>query len=354
MRRIGEAIPMSTVLKRIGSNVAVVQYAGLALVTLAVAVGVHAGFGNVLTSANLEVMAMNLVFEGIMALGMTFVIISGGIDLSVASVFAFAEIVVAKLVTQAGLPILPSIAVTLALCACIGALNGLLTVAFRVHPLIITMGTLLTLRGVNLAMTDGKSVSGFPDAFLFFGQGKILGVNVPILFFIMAALILGTLLAHHRFFRQVYVIGGGERPARLSGINVGRVKIVIYALSATLAGAAGVMAAARYGAAHWSHGNLAELKAIAAVAIGGANINGGSGTIGGTVLGVIFLAVVHNAFVTSAVNPFWYDVVNGLMLLVAVLLSRFIDRRNTWALLGVRQAKMDQVAGNPQQQGVNS
>ena len=115
-------------------------------------------------------------------------------------------------------------------------------------------------------------------------------------------------------------------------------------LSATLAGCAGIMAAAKYGAAHWAHGNLAELKAIAAVAIGGANINGGSGTIGGTVLGVIFLAVVHNAFVTSAVNTFWYDVVGGVMLLVAVLLSRFIALRNARALLGLKQSKMDQLS----------
>src|SRR5208282_823883 len=210
---------------------------------------------------------------------------------------------------------------TLVAAAAIGALNGDLIVLFRVHPLIITMGTLLTLRGVNLAITDGHSVSGFSDAFLFLGQGKILGINVPILFF-----------------------GGGELAARLSGVNVSRVKIIIYMLSASLAGCAGIMAAAKYGAAHWAHGNLAELKAIAAVAIGGANINGGSGTIGGTVLGIIFLAVVHNAFVTSAVNTFWYDVVSGMMLLIAVLLSRFIALRNARALLGLKQSKMDQLS----------
>ncbi|MDH4442448.1 MAG: ABC transporter permease [Rhizobium sp.] len=278
-----------------------------------------------------------------MALGMTFVILMGGIDLSVASVFAFAEIVVAKLMIQAGLPVVPAILVTLIACALIGALNGTLIVLFRVHPLIITMGTLLTLRGVNLAITDGQAISGFPDAFLYLGQGTILGINVPIVFFVVAALILGILLTHHRFFRQLYFIGGGERAAALSGVNVIRVKIIIYTLSATLAGCAGVMAAAKYGAAHWGHGNLAELKAIAAVAIGGANINGGSGTIGGTVLGVIFLAVIHNAFVTSAVNPFWYDVVNGLMLLLAVLLSRTITLRNVRAVLKLKQSKMENI-----------
>jgi ribose/xylose/arabinose/galactoside ABC-type transport system permease subunit len=338
---------MKTIFKGLGANVILVQYVGLVAVTLAIALGVQVTFGNVLTAANLEVLMMNMVFEGIMALGMTFVIIGGGIDLSVASVFAFAEIIVAKLMVEAGLPVLPAVLLTLVACAAVGALNGLLIVAFRVHPLIITMGTLLTIRGVNLAITDGKAVAGFPQAFLYLGQGKIFGINLPILFFAVAAMVLGYLLKHHRFFRQLYFIGGGERAARLSGVDVGRVKIVVYTMSATLAGCAGVMAAAKYGAAHWGHGNLAELKAIAAVAIGGANINGGSGTIGGTVLGVIFLAVVHNAFVTSAVNPFWYDVVSGLMLLIAVFLSRFIALRNRRAMLGVLQRKMDQVEAMP-------
>ncbi len=338
--------------KTSNSNLEFVQHAGLAIITLAVLIGVHAVFGNVLTAANLEVLAMNLVFEGIMALGMTYVIVMGGIDLSVASVFAFAEILVAKLMVEAGMPVLPAIVITITVCGCIGALNGVLIVLFRVHPLIITMGTLLTLRGVNLAITNGSAVSGFPESFLFLGQGKIVGINVPILFFLFAAVVLGLLLAHHRFFRQLYFIGGSNRAARLSGVNVNRVQIVIYTLSAVLAGCAGVMAAAKYGAAQWGHGNLAELKAIAAVAIGGANINGGSGTIGGTVLGVIFLAVVHNAFVTSAVNPFWYDVVNGLMLLVAVLLSRFITFRNIRALLGIKQKKMDQIQATQHAKGV--
>jgi ribose transport system permease protein len=338
--------------RKLFDNVTVVQYIGLVGVTLLTLFGVHAAFGNVLTRANLEVLAMNMVFEGIMALGMTFVIIMGGIDLSVASVFAFAEILVAKLMVQAGFAIAPAILVTLAATTAIGALNGILIVLFRVHPLVITMGTLLTLRGVNLAITDGHSVSGFSDAFLFLGQGRILGINVPILFFAGAALVLGVLLAHQSFFRQLYFIGGGERAARLSGVNVSRVKVIVYMLSATLAGCAGIMAAAKYGAAHWAHGNLAELKAIAAVAIGGANINGGSGTIGGTVLGVIFLAVVHNAFVTSAVNTFWYDVVGGVMLLVAVLLSRFISLRNARALLGLKQSKMDQLSATNRTLGV--
>ena len=165
--------------RRLFENVIVVQYIGLVGVTLLTLFSFQAAFGNVLTRANLEVLAMNMVFEGIMALGMTFVIIMGGIDLSVASVFAFSEILVAKLMVQAGFAIVPAILVTLLAAAAIGALNGVLIVLFRVHPLIITMGTLLTLRGVNLAITDGHSVSGFSETFLFLGQGKILGDQCP-------------------------------------------------------------------------------------------------------------------------------------------------------------------------------
>ena len=329
-------------LKKSKLNIAWIQYFGLIAVILLITILTHVIFGNVLTVANIRVLIMNMIFEAIMALGMTFVIILGGIDLSVASVFAFAEILVAKLMIQAGLPIIVAIIITIFACCCIGILNGVMIITFKVHPMIITLGTLLTLRGINLAITDGRSISGFSEEFLWLGQGRVLGIDIPILFFLIVAIILGVLLAHHRYFRQAYFIGGSERSARFSGINVSRVKISIYALSATLAGCAGILAAAKYGAAHWGHGNMAELKAIGAVAIGGADMMGGSGSIFGTVLGGLFLAVVHNAFVTSAVNPFWYDVVNGLMLLIAVLISRLISRQNSRKMKLIRQQKMDE------------
>ena len=317
------------------------QHFGLVLFIIIIGTTMQGMYGDFLTSANIEVLSMNLIFEGIIAIGMTFVIISGGIDLSVASVFPFAEIVVAKLMLDSGLSMGVAIAIALLACLFIGFLNGVFINAFRVHPMIITMGMMLTLRGLNLAITNGRSIAGFSDAFIFIGQGKIFGINIPIIFFGIVALVLGYLLKNHKYFRQFYFIGGSEKSAKTSGVNVGRVKISIYMISALLAGCAGIMAAAEYGAAHWSHGNLAELKAIAAVAIGGADLNGGKGVIGGTVLGIIFLAVVHNAFVLSGINTFWYEVVNGLMLLLAVLSSWYIQRRNYNKILSIRQAKLD-------------
>jgi ribose transport system permease protein len=338
---------MLTTLKKKLKTGAALQAVGLTVIILLIGISMQILNGNFLSAANMEVMVMNLIFEGIMAIGMTFVIIGGGIDLSVSAVFPFAEIIVAKLMIEAGLPIFPSILVTLALCLGIGLLNATLINVLRVHPMVITMGMMLTLRGINLAITNGKSIAGFSDEFLFLGQGTLFGINIPIVFFLFAAITLGYLLKNHPYFRQLYFIGGGERAARLSGVKVEQVKTVVYMLSALLAGIAGIMAAAQYGAAHWSHGNLSELKAIAAVAIGGADVNGGSGNVFGTVLGIAFLAVVHNAFVSSGINTFWYDAVNGLMLLIAILFSKYIERKNARAVLSAKQMKLDESGGYP-------
>lgn len=319
----------------------ILQRIALAVVIITISFAMEATSGGFFTAANLDVMVMNLIFEAIMAIGMTLVIVAGGIDLSVSSVFPFAGILVAKMTVEAGWSLPVSVTIALVACATIGFINGYLINCFRVHPLIITMGMMLALRGTNLAITDGHSIGGFSDQFTYLGQGKLLGAEIPIWFFVIMACVFGYLLKHHRAFRQLYFIGGAERAARLSGINVARVKIGVYIISAVLAGAAGVMGAATYGAADWGNGTGSELKAIAAVAIGGANINGGSGTMIGTVLGALFLAVVHNVFVSSSINTFWYDVVNGVMLLLAVLISRFVSYRSFQQLLKIRQQKID-------------
>ncbi|HBE77891.1 MAG TPA: ABC transporter permease [Firmicutes bacterium] len=289
-----------------------------------------------LTPYNIEILAMNFVFDAIVALGMTFVIITGGIDLSVTSVFAFAGIIAAKLMLNAGLPIIPSILLTLVLCIVIGVINGMLSDILKVHPMIITMGVMFTLKGINLAITDGSAISGFDETFTMLGQGKILGLNIPMFCFLILVIIFSILLNNHKFFRQIYFIGGSEKAARLSGVNIRFVKIVIYALCAFFAGIAGILGAAKYGAAHWGQGNMTDMKAITAVAIGGASLYGGTGTIGGTVLGITFLAIINNAFVMSGIDTFWYDIVNGGMLLIAVLFSIFVNEQNEKRLVKKR------------------
>jgi ribose transport system permease protein len=261
-----------------------------------------------------------------MALGMTIVMITGGIDISVAAVLQFSAIIVAMLL-KAGLPLPVAIVLTLAAAAVIGVINATVTNLFKVHPFIVTLATLLTLRGVDLVITKGATISGLPKAFKIFGQGEISGIRVSLIIFAVLALIIGYALKNHRYLQQAYFIGGNRRSARMSGIKVERFIIFAFALNAMLAGVAGIIICSQYGAASVSYGQNAELRTIAATAIGGASLSGGTGSIFGTVLGVIFLAMIYNAFNMTGVNTYWQDVAIGTMLLAAVFLGEYLKRR---------------------------
>ena len=312
-------------------SVETLQLLGLIAVILAISFGMQANFPRFLNPLNLEIMTVNFVPEAIIALGMTIVIITGGIDLSVAGVYPFAAIVVSKLLV-AGVPIPLAIVLTIIIAAGVGAINAFMTNTFKVHPFIATLATLLTLRGVNLVITDGATVSGLPAAFKAIGKARLIigdAVNIPLPLLVAAvlAIIVGYLLANNRFFQQAYFIGGNKRSARMSGIKVERYLYFVFMFSAALAGVAGILAAAQLGAASNSYGQNMELRVITAVVIGGASLSGGVGTILGTTLGVLFLAIVYNAFAMTGISTYWQDVVIGVMLLIAVFLSEFLKRR---------------------------
>lgn len=170
--------------------------------------------------ANIEVLFMGFIFEAIMALGMTLVIIAGGIDLSVSAVLPFSAIVVAFFF-KANFPVVLAIVITYIIAAGIGLFNAWMSNTLRVHPFIATLATMLTVRGLALAISNGENVtSDFPKGFSFLGQGKVLGLTFPIFLFIILAIVIGVLLKHHRFFQQVYFIGDNPRAAKLSGIKV--------------------------------------------------------------------------------------------------------------------------------------
>ena len=283
-------------------------------------------FPRFLSGRNVEVMLTNFVSEGIMALGMTVIMITGGIDISVAATLQFSAIVAAMLL-KAGVPVPAAILLTLIAAAVVGLINGTLTNLFKVHPFIITMATLLTLRGVDLVITKGTSISGLPESFTFIGQESILGIRVSLLIFALLAVVVGFALRNSRFMQQAYFIGGNRRAARMSGVKVERFLLVAFVLNALLAGIAGIVICAQYGAASVSYGQNAELRVIAATAIGGTSFSGGSGSIGGTVLGVLFLAMIYNAFNMTGINTYWQDVAIGVMLLAAVFLGEVLKRR---------------------------
>jgi ribose transport system permease protein len=262
------------------------------------------------------------------------VIISGGIDLSVSSVLPFSAILTGMLLT-AGVPVAGAVAIALVAALAIGLLNATLKIVLDVHPFIATLAMMLTVRGVAVAMSGGESVTGFPEGFAFLGQGYIAGIPVPILVFLALAVGFGLLLRHHQFFQQIYFVGYDAKAARVSGINVTLINYVIFGISSLLAGLAGVIAASQYGTAHNSFAIGAELKVIAAVVIGGTNIvRGGEGSMFGTVLGVFFMAIIFNAFAMSGIDTYWQEIVNGLMLLVAIFMVEAARKKQNRLAVG--------------------
>lgn len=278
------------------------------------------------TIQNAEVIAMGFVFEGFMALGMTLVIVTGGIDLSVAGVLPFSAILTALLL-RAGAPAPLAILAALTVAALIGLLNASASSGLRVHPFIVTLATMLSLKGLNLVLTGGGPITGIPPDVAWIGQGRLLGMPFPLVLFAAMAVTFAVLLRKHRFWQQTYLIGGNPRAARTSGVRVSFVLAVVYMTSALCAGIAGVIAAATLGSASAGFGQNAELRVITAVVIGGASLQGGSGSIGGTLLGLSFLALLYNAFSMTGVSTYWQDVATGALVLASALATELVTMR---------------------------
>ena len=270
---------------------------------------------------NIKIMISNYVLEGIMALGMTLVIISGGIDLSIAGLMPFCAIIFAFMMKGgAAWPV--AMLVVLASAACIGFINDFLIQSLKVAPFVITLAMQLILKGTNVIITSGDVVSGFPKAFSRVMFKEFFGLSIPMIVFIVLALFYLVMLKKHRYFRNVYFVGGNPSAAELSGINTHRFFRFIYMQSSILAGIAGIMACFVFGSANASYGLNIETRVITCVAIGGTSmIHGGIGSIGGTLLGVVFISLINGSFIMSGVSTYYQDVVTGVLLVFAVVFS---------------------------------
>jgi len=319
---------LGTVLKKLTKKGNIGLIASVALLTVVMSLA----YPNFLTLFNIEITAMGFIQEALMALGMTLVIISGGIDLSVAAVLPFTAIIVGLLL-KTSLGVWPSIAIALGVAVLIGFINALMINKLRVFPFIATLATATMLRGVALVITEGATISGFPTAFYEIGHGRVYGIPVPVIIFLVLAVLFALLLKNHSYFQQVYFVGGNAKAAQLSGIKVNRLRYVVYGISAFMAGLAGIITASQYVSASTGFGLNSDTRVITSVIIGGASLSGGKGSIGGTIWGVIFLAIISNAFVQSGAPTYWQDVVYGGMLLAAVFLEEYLRARG-------RKAKM--------------
>lgn len=264
---------------------------------------------------------------GLVALGMTFVILTGGIDLSVGSLVAVAGVIAALLASRGTLW---AVAAAVAFSALLGLINGLVIAKARIQPFIATLAMMIAARGLALVYTGEQSVRAETavGGFSWLGRGAIGFLPVPILILIIAYAAGWIVLNHTRFGRHVYSVGDNEEAARLMGLNVNRVTIRVYTLSGALAGLAGVILASRLGTGQPVAGTGWELDAIAAVVVGGTLLTGGQGGVGSTLVGVLLLGVIFNLFnLEGTVSPWWQLVLRGLILLMVVIIQNRLSAR---------------------------
>lgn len=305
-----------------------------------------------LTTGNITILIKHVAINAILSVGMTFVILSGGIDLSVGSVVGLAGMIAGGLIHN-GLILRPFgivvyihvwLVITLALLvgAMVGAANGLLVSRLRVAPFIATLGTLYVARGAALLLSGGATfpnLTGKPElgntGFLLLGAGSLLGIPVSIWLMLGFAGVGSLLATRTPFGRQVYAVGGNERAAELSGVRVKRIKFSVYVISGFCSAVVGLIIASQLAAAHPATGETFELNAIAAVVLGGTSLMGGRGGVGGTIIGAFVIGVLADGLVLLGVSEFWQMVIKGLVIVLAVILDQMQQRysRRTAAAL---------------------
>jgi ribose/xylose/arabinose/galactoside ABC-type transport system permease subunit len=276
-----------------------------------------------LTVRNLSNLGRQTSINGIVALGMTFVIISGGIDLSVGAVVGLSGMV-AALMMSGGLGILPAMLAAIAASALVGAINGVVIFYGKVPPFIATLGTMTVVRGVIMLISGAAMVAGLPRSFTAFSQTEYLHIPSMILVWALFAVIAFIITRWTVFGRNVYTLGSNLEAARLSGIDVGRVTIGVYVLCPVFAGVAGILFASRIANGVPTAGQGYELEAIAAAVIGGASLSGAEGSIFGTVIGAIIMQLLRNGGNLLSINPFILEILIGSLIVLTVML----DQRN--------------------------
>jgi rhamnose transport system permease protein len=280
-----------------------------------------------LTAGNLLNQGRLMAEVGLVALPMTFIIIIGGIDLSVGSIMGLCAIVLGVAWQNLGLPLEAAIALALLTGALAGAINGWFITRVGVPPLIMTLATLALYRGLAEGISQARSVRGYPEWFFRLGQGEVLGVPTQLWILLVAIVVSALVLAYTAFGRSLYAIGHNELAARFSGIPVDRYKLLIYTFSGLMAGLAGYIFVSRVSTTRSDMGTGLELDVIAAVVLGGTSIFGGTGTIMGTVLGVVLIQLLKNGLALTGVKGDATIVVIGAVLILSILITNWVRSR---------------------------
>ena len=302
--------------------------AGIIAIITALCIGMSFASEFFLTWENIRAMLLSFAIEGIVVVGMTILLIVGGIDLAVGSVVCLAMVIVGAFFLM-GLDPWTASLLAIAASAGIGLLMGLCVTKIGLSHFIASLAFMVIARGLSLAITQGtpQSLFNLPPEFKAIGQGTVGGIPIVILIFAAIVVISDFVLRKSTLFRKVFYVGSNEKAALYAGINVNSVKLWVTVLCGTMSGLAGVIYTARFGAATPTFGVGMELNVIAAAVIGGASLKGGSGTIYGAVLGLALLSVVTSSLILLDVSVYWQDVIKGAILLVAVSLDHWMNSR---------------------------
>ncbi len=279
-----------------------------------------------LSSLNLQNIILQSSIQGVIAIGMTFVILTAGIDLSVGSIVALSGILMATML-HAGVPVGLVIIINLLFGVAVGMFHGFSITRMRMAPFIVTLAVMAMARGLTMVVSDGKTLFAFPESFNYFGSGKVGPVSVTILIFLFYAIAAEILLQKTVLGRNIYAVGSNIKAAALSGIRTERVVTFVYVVSGVSCAIAGIILTGRLDASMPTAATGAELDAIAAVIIGGASLFGGKGTIIGTVIGVLLIGVINNGMNLMNVPPFWQSFIKGAVIFLAVLIDSLKNSR---------------------------
>ncbi len=293
----------------------------LALVLLVLALSLATP--NFLTPYNLSVVARQASFVGLVALGQTLVLLIGGIDLSVGAAAGLSAIIGSLMLTSGGIHPYAVLPLTAAFGLGLGLINGFFVATLRLNPFIVTLASWEIFAGLTLVVTEGYPIRPLGEQFRVFGQGSVYGVPVPVLIFIAAGALLAYVLRMTRFGRDIYAVGGNREAATLVGIRAARVEFMVFGLAGLFAALAGILYASRMDSGQPSVGEGWLMGAITAAIIGGTSLRGGQGTIAGTILGALLMAVLGNGIVLLNVSGFWERVIIGIVVLVAILVDLF-------------------------------
>jgi len=261
--------------------------------------------------------------NALIAFGMTFVIITGGIDLSVGSTLALSSALMAGMIASGLDPVL-AMGMGLVLGAFLGACNGVMITKGKMAPFIATLATMTIYRGLTLVYTDGNPITGIGNSFIFkyMGRGYLFGIPFPVVVMLLFFGVLYVLLHKMTFGRKTFALGGNEKAAFIAGIKSDRIKIAIYSISGLMAAVAGIIITSRLNSAQPTAGNAYEMDAIASVVLGGTSLSGGRGRLVGTLIGALIIGTLNNGLNLLGVSSFYQQVVKGVVIIIAVLLDR--------------------------------